>query len=92
MYSEEVELDGRDPEQDFLQYKESCESLATLMSEIQDLKASGAKEGVSTVLPVHTDVSTSVRDTEYNHHGAVQDCPCSNNHMSQQQKFYRCSL
>ena len=46
MYSEEVELDGRDPEQDYLQYKESCESLATLMSEIQELKANGAKEGV----------------------------------------------
>ena len=46
MYSEEVELDGRDPEQDFLQYKESCESLATLMNEIQELKANGAKEGV----------------------------------------------
>uniref|UniRef100_A0A7N6ASH1 THO complex 5 n=1 Tax=Anabas testudineus TaxID=64144 RepID=A0A7N6ASH1_ANATE len=44
VYSEEVELDGRDPEQDFLQYKESCESLATLMSEIQDLKASGCAE------------------------------------------------
>uniref|UniRef100_A0AAQ6AAV2 THO complex 5 n=1 Tax=Amphiprion ocellaris TaxID=80972 RepID=A0AAQ6AAV2_AMPOC len=46
VYSEEVELDGRSPDQDFLQYKESCESLATLMSEIQELKASGAKEGV----------------------------------------------
>lgn len=46
VYSEEVELDGRDPEQDYLLYKESCESLATLMSEIQDLKANGAKEGV----------------------------------------------
>uniref|UniRef100_A0A665U316 THO complex 5 n=1 Tax=Echeneis naucrates TaxID=173247 RepID=A0A665U316_ECHNA len=45
VYSEEVELDGRDPEQDYVQYKESCESLATLMSEIQDLKANGAKEG-----------------------------------------------
>ncbi|KAM3610259.1 uncharacterized protein V6R79_001498 [Siganus canaliculatus] len=45
VYSEEVELDGRDPEQDYLQYKESCERLSTLMSEIQDLKASGAKEG-----------------------------------------------
>uniref|UniRef100_A0A3Q1HK53 THO complex 5 n=1 Tax=Anabas testudineus TaxID=64144 RepID=A0A3Q1HK53_ANATE len=49
VYSEEVELDGRDPEQDFLQYKESCESLATLMSEIQDLKASGAKEGCAEI-------------------------------------------
>lgn len=46
MYSEEVELDGRDAEQDYLQYKESCESLATLMNEIQDFKANGAKEGV----------------------------------------------
>ncbi len=50
MYSEEVELDGKDPEQDFLQYKESCESLATLMGEIQDLKANGAKEGVRIML------------------------------------------
>lgn len=49
MYSEEVELDGRDPEQDYLQYKESCENLATLMSEIQELKANGAKEGVRIV-------------------------------------------
>lgn len=50
MYSEEVELDGRDPEQDYQLYKESCESLATLMSEIQELKANGAKEGVRTIL------------------------------------------
>ncbi|CAN9513278.1 unnamed protein product [Ophioblennius macclurei] len=45
VYSEEVELDNRDPEEDYVQYKESCESLATLMSEIQELKANGAKEG-----------------------------------------------
>lgn len=44
-YNEEVELDSRNPEQDYLQYKESCESLATLMAEIQELKANGAKEG-----------------------------------------------
>lgn len=49
MYSEEVELDGRDAEQDYLQFKESCDSLATLMSEIQDLKANGAKEGVRVI-------------------------------------------
>uniref|UniRef100_A0A7N8XAM0 THO complex 5 n=1 Tax=Mastacembelus armatus TaxID=205130 RepID=A0A7N8XAM0_9TELE len=49
VYSEEVELDGRDPEQDYLQYKESCETLATLMSEIQELKANGAKEGCAEV-------------------------------------------
>lgn len=47
VYSEEVELDGKDAEQDFQQFKESCDSLATLMSEIQELKANGAKEGVS---------------------------------------------
>lgn len=45
VYNEEVELDCRNPEQDFIQYKESCESLATLMAEIQELKANGAKEG-----------------------------------------------
>lgn len=46
VYSEEVELDSRDAEQDYKQFKESCESLATLMSEIQNLKANGAKDGV----------------------------------------------
>lgn len=46
VYSEEVELDSKDAEQDFQQFKESCDSLATLMSEIQELKANGAKEGV----------------------------------------------
>ncbi|KAK5910149.1 hypothetical protein CesoFtcFv8_004011 [Champsocephalus esox] len=49
VYNEEVELDSRDPEQDFLQYKESCEGLATMMSEIQELKANGAKEGSAEV-------------------------------------------
>ncbi|KAF3850890.1 hypothetical protein F7725_012662 [Dissostichus mawsoni] len=49
VYNEEVELDSRDPEQDFLQYKESCEGLATIMSEIQELKANGAKEGSAEV-------------------------------------------
>lgn len=46
VYSEEVELDGKDAEQDYQQFKESCDSLAKLMSEIQELKANGAKEGV----------------------------------------------
>ncbi|XP_061624101.1 THO complex subunit 5 homolog isoform X2 [Phyllopteryx taeniolatus] len=45
IYNEEVELDGRDHEEDFLQFKESCEGLATLMGEIQKLKANGAKDG-----------------------------------------------
>lgn len=50
MYSEEVELNGRDPEQDYLQFKESCDSLGTLMNEIRELKANGAKEGVRKML------------------------------------------
>ncbi|XP_077571017.1 THO complex subunit 5 homolog [Stigmatopora nigra] len=45
VYNEEVELDGRDYEEDFLNFRESCEGLATLMGEIQELKANGAKEG-----------------------------------------------
>lgn len=52
IYNEEVELEGRDPEQDYALYKNTCESLATLMGEIQELKASGAKEGVSTFLKI----------------------------------------
>lgn len=46
VYSEEVELDSRDAKQDYEQFKESCDSLANLMNEIQNLKANGAKEGV----------------------------------------------
>ncbi|XP_072244125.1 THO complex subunit 5 homolog [Leuresthes tenuis] len=49
VYNEEVELESRDPEEDHLQYKKSCENLAILMSEIQKLKASGAKEGCAEV-------------------------------------------
>ncbi|XP_028313992.1 THO complex subunit 5 homolog isoform X1 [Gouania willdenowi] len=49
VYKEEVELESRDPEQDFLMYKESCESLASLMSDIQNLKANGEKEGSAEV-------------------------------------------
>ncbi|XP_062858868.1 THO complex subunit 5 homolog [Trichomycterus rosablanca] len=43
-YNEEVELESRDPEQDYNLYKTTCEALANLMGEIHDLKASGAKE------------------------------------------------
>ena len=50
MYSEEMELERRDPEQDYKQYKQTCESLASLMGEIQELKAAGAKEGVRETL------------------------------------------
>uniref|UniRef100_A0AAR2LC13 THO complex subunit 5 homolog n=1 Tax=Pygocentrus nattereri TaxID=42514 RepID=A0AAR2LC13_PYGNA len=45
VYNEEVELEGRDPEQDYVLYKSTCEALAKLMAEIQELKANGAKEG-----------------------------------------------
>ncbi|XP_064825621.1 THO complex subunit 5 homolog [Oncorhynchus masou masou] len=45
VYSEEVELDGRDPEEDYQQYKLTCEALAKLMNDIQELKANGAKDG-----------------------------------------------
>ncbi|KAF4081453.1 hypothetical protein AMELA_G00161530 [Ameiurus melas] len=45
VYNEEAELEGRDPEQDYTLYKCTCEALATLMGEIQELKANGAKEG-----------------------------------------------
>ncbi|CAL8327231.1 unnamed protein product [Arctogadus glacialis] len=49
VYSEEMELERRDPEQDYKQYKQTCESLASLMGEIQELKAAGAKEGCNEV-------------------------------------------
>lgn len=49
VYSEEVELDGRDPEEDYQQYKLTCEALAQLMNDIQELKANGAKDGVRNI-------------------------------------------
>ncbi|XP_070293188.1 THO complex subunit 5 homolog [Salvelinus sp. IW2-2015] len=49
VYSEEVELDGRDPEEDYQQYKLTCEALAQLMNDIQELKANGAKDGCAEV-------------------------------------------
>ncbi|XP_071259106.1 THO complex subunit 5 homolog isoform X1 [Salvelinus alpinus] len=49
VYSEEVELDGRDPEEDYKQYKLTCEALAKLMNDIQELKANGAKDGCAEV-------------------------------------------
>ncbi|XP_041757123.1 THO complex subunit 5 homolog isoform X2 [Coregonus clupeaformis] len=49
VYSEEVELDGRNPEEDYQQYKLTCEALAKLMNDIQELKANGAKDGCAEV-------------------------------------------
>ncbi|XP_065133534.1 THO complex subunit 5 homolog isoform X7 [Paramisgurnus dabryanus] len=45
VYNEEVELEGRDAQQDYILYKDTCAALAKLMAEIQELKASGAKDG-----------------------------------------------
>uniref|UniRef100_A0A671NYM8 THO complex subunit 5 homolog n=1 Tax=Sinocyclocheilus anshuiensis TaxID=1608454 RepID=A0A671NYM8_9TELE len=43
VYNEEVELEARDPQQDYMLYKDTCAALAKLMAEIQELKAGGAK-------------------------------------------------
>ncbi|XP_072271394.1 THO complex subunit 5 isoform X2 [Pyxicephalus adspersus] len=43
-YSEEAELDLRDPKEDYQLYKETCEELQRLMAEIQDLKSKGSKD------------------------------------------------
>uniref|UniRef100_A0A8C1XMH4 THO complex 5 n=1 Tax=Cyprinus carpio TaxID=7962 RepID=A0A8C1XMH4_CYPCA len=45
VYNEEVELEVRDPQQDYMLYKDTCAALAKLMEEIQELKAGGAKVG-----------------------------------------------
>uniref|UniRef100_A0A672NBQ0 THO complex subunit 5 homolog n=1 Tax=Sinocyclocheilus grahami TaxID=75366 RepID=A0A672NBQ0_SINGR len=45
VYNEEVELEGRDPQQDYMLYKDTCAALAKLMAEIQELKSGGAKVG-----------------------------------------------
>ncbi|KAI2648599.1 hypothetical protein H4Q32_018743 [Labeo rohita] len=45
VYNEEVELEGRDPQQDYMLYKDTCAALAKLMDEIQELKAGGEKVG-----------------------------------------------
>ncbi|XP_066459899.1 THO complex subunit 5 homolog isoform X1 [Eleutherodactylus coqui] len=43
-YSEEAEVDLRDPKNDYQLYKETCEDLQKLMAEIQDLKSKGSKD------------------------------------------------
>uniref|UniRef100_A0A7M4EI67 THO complex 5 n=3 Tax=Crocodylus porosus TaxID=8502 RepID=A0A7M4EI67_CROPO len=45
-YSEETEVDLRDPGKDYELYKETCEELQRLMAEIQDLKSKGSKDSV----------------------------------------------
>ncbi|XP_040272615.1 THO complex subunit 5 homolog isoform X2 [Bufo bufo] len=43
-YSEESEVDLRDPKKDYELYKETCEDLQRLMAEIQDLKSKESKD------------------------------------------------
>lgn len=58
VYNEEVELEGRDAQQDYSLYKDTCAALATLMEEIQELKTSGAKDGVSFMCSVFSYVGS----------------------------------
>ncbi|EPY85429.1 THO complex subunit 5-like protein [Camelus ferus] len=43
-YSEEAEVDLRDPSRDYELYKYTCQELQRLMAEIQDLKSRGGKD------------------------------------------------
>ncbi|XP_078523315.1 THO complex subunit 5 isoform X1 [Lissotriton helveticus] len=43
-YSEEAEVELRDPNKDYSLYKETCQDLQRLMAEIQDLKSKGSKD------------------------------------------------
>lgn len=45
-YSEEAEVDLRDPGRDYELYKYTCQELQRLMAEIQDLKSRGGKDTV----------------------------------------------
>ncbi|XP_066545545.1 THO complex subunit 5 homolog [Amia ocellicauda] len=49
VYSEEVELESRDPNQDYALYKQTCEDLAKLMAEIHELKTSGGKDSATEI-------------------------------------------
>ncbi|XP_063769422.1 THO complex subunit 5 homolog isoform X2 [Pseudophryne corroboree] len=48
-YSEEAEVDLRDPKKDYDLYKETCEDLQKLMAEIQDLKSKGSKDAAAEI-------------------------------------------
>lgn len=45
-YSEECEVDLRDPIKDYELYRETCQELQRLMAEIQELKSRGIKDNV----------------------------------------------
>lgn len=52
-YSEEAEVDLRDPGRDYELYKYTCQELQRLMAEIQDLKSRGGKDVVSSRVDEH---------------------------------------
>ncbi|KFO66060.1 THO complex subunit 5 [Corvus brachyrhynchos] len=56
-YSEESEVDLRDPIKDYELYRETCQELQRLMAEIQELKSRGIKENVRKGLCVWCNVS-----------------------------------
>ncbi|MGH0147618.1 UNVERIFIED_CONTAM: hypothetical protein FKN15_013647 [Acipenser sinensis] len=47
VYSEEVELEMRNPAQDYTLYKQTCEMLTRLMAEIHELKSSSSKDSAA---------------------------------------------
>ncbi|ELK31503.1 THO complex subunit 5 like protein [Myotis davidii] len=48
-YSEEAEVDLRDPGRDYELYKYTCQELQRLMAEIQDLKSRGGKDAAAEI-------------------------------------------
>ncbi|KGL88603.1 THO complex subunit 5 [Charadrius vociferus] len=51
-YSEECEVDLRDPIKDYELYRETCQELQRLMAEIQELKSRGIKDNVRRSLKI----------------------------------------
>ncbi|KAM4808445.1 THO complex subunit 5 isoform 2-T2 [Rhinophrynus dorsalis] len=48
-YSEEAEVDIRDPRKDYQLYKDTCQDLQRLMAEIQELKSKGSKDSAAEI-------------------------------------------
>ncbi|XP_075754025.1 THO complex subunit 5 isoform X1 [Pelodiscus sinensis] len=48
-YSEEAEVELRDPSKDYELYKQTCQELQRLMAEIQDLKSKGSKDSAAAI-------------------------------------------
>jgi len=59
-YSEECEVDLRDPIKDYELYKETCQELQRLMAEIQELKSRGVKDNVRRTPSAWFDVFFSI--------------------------------